>query len=629
MFLVQKNSHFTNYLPLITTILFCIFASYVAFELHTFFSEDDGVYYFKMGEFFFQDSKNSFMPDAPMGGPIFYAWLNNFFNDGFFVMKLFAVIGSTVMVFVSFYIIRNVFDEKIALLSQVLIAVNPRIFYLSYSALNEIFALSLIFSSLYFLTKKQSKNYDLIIGGLLLGIASMIRYQGILVFLAVALFLLIRNKELKDNFSKLVLFSTFFIIALSPFLIFNYITYDDILPTTENFHVIWQWKYQPPEWRAEAENIMINGNDESIMFVDFGLFLKNYSYNFLFNSFDKLFYFVSSLNISILPGIPFLAIIPFVGGYLYSINFQLTRNSIFYIILTSIVTIGLILSLGDFEDHFFALIFAPLLVISIMNFNKIRSNHLLLLIIALVFISIISISTPSRGNNYFGMWLIVPSASAIFFVYVLPRLFEKIKIKKSKNVLSLLIIISIIILNILASVVVTSVYIFPHEFLGVQNELSNIISQESQFEKAGYELKKIADILNEQENIKDSYIMSNDLVTTYYTNAKYISTSYTEGKKGGTIEDFISRNNWSDYDLFISKTMSVPPQKDEFTPIPDYLIYRDVLTETDIDPRKINYTQYFDLKILNDPNHAKIPSNFELLYQSNSSKTTVYKIIKD
>ena len=140
----------------------------------------------------------------------FYAFIDQFVNDGFLTLKSISVVGSTCIIFVSYFIIKNIFGFKIAIIGQLLIATNTRLFYLSYSALNEIIPLLLIFTSLYFITRQKFSLHNIIISAMVLGIATSFRYQALIVFIAIIIYLIIRNRKIRNNSKQVIIFSIFF-----------------------------------------------------------------------------------------------------------------------------------------------------------------------------------------------------------------------------------------------------------------------------------------------------------------------------------------------------------------------------------------------------------------------------------
>ena len=202
--------------PLLITFCFLIIVSYVAFFHHNFWIVDsDGIIYFTAGEQILNgDGKNVLLLNAPIGGPVFYAGINSVFNDGFFTMKLVSVLSATGMVFLSYNIMRNVFDSKIALAGQLLFAFFPWVGLFAIQAENEMFPLFLIMFSLYFITKKHLRTYEIIIIGSLIGIAFMVRAQPIVVLFTAIIYLLIRNSNIRLNLYHVGLILAFFIIFI-------------------------------------------------------------------------------------------------------------------------------------------------------------------------------------------------------------------------------------------------------------------------------------------------------------------------------------------------------------------------------------------------------------------------------
>ena len=613
---------------ILITITFLFFASYAALGHHPYFAEDDGIYYIKIGEEILKGNyQNIKIPDAPPGGPIFYASINQLINDDFLTLKLIAIIGSTCIIFVSYFVIRNIFSYKIAIVSQLLIATNFYLFFLSFSALNEVIPLLLIFTSLYFITKQKFSIYDIIFCGILLGVAASFRYQAVLVVISIIIYLGIRNREIKNNFRLVVVFSVFFILALSPILILNFTSHDNFVNTNGNEHIRWQWKIQTPEWRQNAEEIILSGSNKSVAFLDMDLFFKNYFYNFFYNNPNKLFNFNTTNTISNFPLIPMLGIVTFSISYIYIINFRFSKTKIIVIGASIVITLFAIYQIGDINQNWFALIFAPLLVIGIMNFKKIQGNLLLIMILALVFLVIISMSHVSRAYQLFPMWLIFPALNAVFFVEIIPKIFSKLKIHRNQTEIISIIIVLVIILNLGTSFATSYMVLYPHEFNGIVDEIRVILSKES-FNPQGYQSKIVSEILSQEKNIETSYIMTNTSVYSYFSGGKWISTTFTEGKQGDSIQNYINRENWSDYDLYMSDLgSSIFDSSGVSKQIPDYIIFENVI-ESEVEPHRFNSTQYKDLKILLEPNNPKIPANFEMLWISEEKDLVIYKINK-
>ena len=93
-----------------------------------------------------------------------------------------------------------------------------------------------------------------------------------------------------------------------------------------------------------------------------------------------------------------------------------------------------------------------------------------------------------------------------------------------------------------------------------------------------------------------------------------------------SINDFIERKNWSEYELYISNIHSYPRDKyDLLKPVPDYVVYRGVPYD-DNNPHYQKPPNHADVSILSNPDNEELPSNFELLYKSDKTQIVVYKI---
>tara|TARA_B100000408_G_scaffold9329_1_gene6759 strand:+ start:167 stop:658 length:492 start_codon:yes stop_codon:yes gene_type:complete len=150
---------------------------------------------------------------------------------------------------------------------------------------------------------------------------------------------------------------------------------------------------------------------------------------------------------------------------------------------------------------------------------------------------------------------------------------------------------------------------------GENMDYKNIIFSEEHLEKRSLKFTEIGHILSQEHNIESKYVMANSLNFAYYSNSKYIYAKFTEGNENDSINSYISRENWSLFELTSSNVFSYPPDRyNKINPSPDYLVY---------DKKDRDMT---NLQILSDPKNPEIPSNFELIYMSDKTGVTVYKI---
>ena len=619
--------------PLLITFCFLIIVSYVAFFHHNFWIVgDDGIVYLTAGEQILNgDGKNVFLLNAPIGGPVFYAGINSFFNDGFFTMKLVSVLSATGMVFLSYNIMRNVFDSKIALAGQLLFAFFPWVGIFAIQAENEMFPLFLIMFSLYFITKKHLRTYEIIIIGSLIGVAFMFRAQPIVVLFTAIIYLLIRNSNIRVNLYHVGLILVFFIIFVSPLIIYNYSIHENLIDVDSNFYIAGHSKYQTPEWRDEVLRSIGKGTLEGIS-VDFNLFLKNYFYNQFSSVPNNLFGFDNKVNSSLIPFIPYIGLIPVLGGIIYILKIRPNKINSIVLVSVSSLTAFLIFLAGNFDTHFFAIIAVPLLILGIINFRNASRNFTPLLILPVVFTVTLSIIHLRAPEHFLIILISVIAFSVIFIMEVIPKII-RIKTKNYHNLFSgnvkiiIIIIISLILVgNLGYSYVTFKIFSSGIPFTNIQDELS-FLSQNSQIEQIGLGWKPLIDELKKQPGIEHSVIMTSYFYLPYHIQSEFVYASFNEGPENDSIENYILRKNWSDIELMYSNAHSKPIDRHNIAnPIPDYIIYTPrtlpILEHGWQTPDQLEY-----LKILSDPNNKEIPPNFELIYQSNlPQKVIVYKI---
>jgi len=137
----KENKYSRTKYSLLITICFFIITAYVSFFHHVYWTifDQDGLIYLVGGKQILNgDATNVQFVNAGPGGPVLYGVLDSIFHDGFFVVKLVSLLSGTGIVFFSYYIIKNIFDEKIALVGQLFIAFNPWFSILSTQALNDL-----------------------------------------------------------------------------------------------------------------------------------------------------------------------------------------------------------------------------------------------------------------------------------------------------------------------------------------------------------------------------------------------------------------------------------------------------------------------------------------------------------
>jgi hypothetical protein len=143
----------------------------------------------------------------------------------------------------------------------------------------------------------------------------------------------------------------------------------------------------------------------------------------------------------------------------------------------------------------------------------------------------------------------------------------------------------------------------------------------------------MGDFLSRQPNIENSYVMSHWWSIAYYADSKLIYTDFKEGVEGDELNKYVTRENWSSYDIWWSNINSHPADRYDLLDLkPDYIVYEpnttSLLESKQLkDANTFGYLgQYKDLEILADIGNPSIPGNFELIYVSNSTGAVIYKI---
>ncbi len=589
------NKLYENKFPILITIGFFLMMSYLAFFHNIIWGgyDTDGIHYLNFGKAILEGNGTDVkVLNGQIGGPILFAFLESITPDTFATVKTIAILSGSGIVLLSFFITRNIFNYRIAILTQLFIAFNPMLHYISIQALNELLPIFIIFVSLYVVTKKELGFFDYTIIGISLGLASLFRLQAIFVLFPILIFILLRNKKTIKNTLNLLTILIFFSLVFSPQILYNLSTHGVILDSGINYYVGNLYAFQNPDWHNEILSQDHTTSLYSVITLDFNLFLENYFYNLSTHNFDKLFNFgINSMeSLSIVTLIPFLGLVFFLGGLGY-------------------------------------------LIYNKQIFTK---NFLPLLILPLLYFPLISIIPIYRSFHLLPMWLPIIIICVLFIVYVIPKGFSikqnsLIKTSFNKNqkfhLSSVIIVIIILALNSGYTYKLIDATYYGSTISSLENEFANIFQSRLISDNSLYDILLISEILKTQSGIEESYVMATEPSYSFYSNSNFMRAVFSEGNSDDTILDYISRENWSDSELFESNIHSFPPDRhDKYHPLPDYLVYQPIIRYTD----EIWYDTGGSEKLdaLLNPNDPRIPTNFELLYQSDKMHLVVYKIHK-
>ena len=267
----------------------------------------------------------------------------------------------------------------------------------------------------------------------------------------------------------------------------------------------------------------------------------------------------------------------------------------------------------------------PILALGIFSFKKIQKNFLPLFVVAITYFLIMAIIPVGRAENFFSAWIVFPVLTSLFFLELIPRITtrnnesKQINLKYSSYVKTIIIISIILLLcvNLAFSYKLMGMIEYGDKsYEGIISEIKKIFDYKKPGLHIGTEIKQIGEVLAQQPNIENSYVMGGDWALVYYCNCKLLHANIDEGTENKNLDSYITRENWSETDIYISNMLSIPlDRNDIYKPIPDYLVYTPTVL--------IESPEY--LKVLKNPNDPKVKSVMELLYESKSG-ILVYKI---
>jgi hypothetical protein len=239
---------------------------------------------------------------------------------------------------------------------------------------------------------------------------------------------LISEREKILKLKTILLTSLPFTSFISPILFFNYTTYGKFSTEVENLYPLVTFKFQTELWHQKLENLLHEGLFSAFS-IDPLLFIKNYFYNLLYHNPDHLFKFTMDTfdSLSIIPILPFIGMIPVIGGFLYITKINLTRLNLLVLLITFSFFVVLVLIFGEMRYHFLTLIVIPLAVIGLSNIKKIPKNISFLLLFTIVFMLVISLIPVYKAYQLLPIWLIFPALSSVFFIKSIPIIQTTIK----------------------------------------------------------------------------------------------------------------------------------------------------------------------------------------------------------
>ena len=608
-FSISKSKFYDLKIPILITTIFFISTSYVAFIIDVPSEDDDYLWYYNAGtEILSGNGSNVALFNAPVGWPILLSSLDLIIHDAFITGKIYSIFGATGIVFFSYLITEQIFGRKIALLTQTLIAINPFLHSEAIITHSEMLPVFFIFIAFYFITKKQLVSHQIIFAAIFLGISFMLRYQSSLIFIGILIVLLLNFKKYPKHFP--LLFTFLFFLTITPLLLYNFENTGNLLDADPGFYLGLNSEYKTPEMDSIAvARLTDTSTSESI---ESQILIKNYFHNlFLINPHNIFNLGLGWASFSPIPIIPYIGILFVLGGAIIALNPRLNKKQLLTLLIIPATILFSLYALNHLELFFLAIII-PILIIGIPSLKKLEINIQILFVVFCSFMFLISFIAIRVPWDLFSILIIPPIFTAIFLLKVIPKISSKIfnNSSTSLNPISIILIFLIICSSLLFSVMFEKFSIY-----GENMDYKNIIFPEEHLEKRSLKFTEIGHVLSQESNIQSKYVMSNSLNYSYYSNSKSITVWFNEGNENDSINSYISRENWSPMEITVSNVFSYPPDRyNKINPSPDYLVY-------DKNDRHIK-----NLQILSDPKNPGIPSNFELIYMSDKTGVTVYKI---
>ncbi len=154
-------------------------------------------------------------PLYPMVLGIFGFVMGDFFNAGILI----GVLSASIVLYVTFELIKNIFSPIISFVTVLFLAINPVFIQYSYSAGTDMFFNALVAVTLFFFFKNKELNYrNLILAAFFGGISYLTRYNGIFLisFVFVILFVNFWKIDWSKRIKSVILFTGVFFITFSP-----------------------------------------------------------------------------------------------------------------------------------------------------------------------------------------------------------------------------------------------------------------------------------------------------------------------------------------------------------------------------------------------------------------------------
>lgn len=185
----------------------------------------DSAVYIEMGKYLFSFGKvGLWEASRPLVWPIILGFLWKLKLDPIFFGKILLLLFSLGTIWFTYLISKKVFNEKIALLSSLILTLSPTFFFFNSILLTAIPSTFFSLLGVYFFLNKKH-----FLSGLFLGLAFMTRFLQLGIIFCVLLIMLYKIFKKQVSFKTMFFFSSGFSIFVVPFLVFNFIRYSNFI----------------------------------------------------------------------------------------------------------------------------------------------------------------------------------------------------------------------------------------------------------------------------------------------------------------------------------------------------------------------------------------------------------------
>ena len=180
----------------------------------------DSSVYIGMGKYIYSFSNAGLWESSrPIVWPLI---LGFFWKIGFDIVlwgRIIEIVFGSLCILLTYLVGSKLFNQKIALLASIFLALSPTFFFLNGIMMTEIVSTFFSLAAIYFFIDK--KHFA---SGIFFGIAFMTRYLQLFVLFVVIISILVFNKKNIEYIRRIIIG---FVVAITPFLILNQILYNN------------------------------------------------------------------------------------------------------------------------------------------------------------------------------------------------------------------------------------------------------------------------------------------------------------------------------------------------------------------------------------------------------------------